>query len=465
MTFSVFELFSVGIGPSSSHTVGPMRAANRFVESLRDGGQLRDLTDVRVDLYGSLAATGAGHGTPAAILLGLEGCRPESIPIRHKELRSAEIEQTGVTRVDGAIAVRLSACDIVLHPEKTLPAHSNGMTFTATDAHGAVLAKETYFSIGGGFIGTEETLRQERAVPNSVPLPYSSARELLDICDRLQIPISQVALRNETSTRTTREVRTGLLHIRDVMVESEQHSIRRDGLLPGALRVRRRAKDWFERLAAEDPHRSPELAEDWVNLVALAVNEENASGGRIVTAPTNGAAGIIPAVLHYATHYTRAGATDLDGVVVRFLLTAGAIGSLFKERASISGAEVGCQGEVGSAAAMAAAGLAEILGGTPHQVENAAEIAMEHSLGLTCDPIGGLVQIPCIERNAISAGKAINAARMAMRGDGSHRVSLDQVIDTMRATGMDMSHKYKETALGGLATHVGVNVSVNLIEC
>jgi len=290
---------------------------------------------------------------------------------------------------------------------------------------------------------------------------FSSAAELLALASGTRRSISEVMLAHECRTHSVEEVRAKLLHLRDVMVECEQRGIGRTGLLPGALQVRRRAGQWHQRLSEEDPHRDPRFAEDWVNLVALAVNEENASGGRIVTAPTNGAAGIIPAVLHYAVHYTAAGASDADDVAVRFLLTAGAIGSLYKERASISGAEVGCQGEVGSASSMAAAGLAEILGGTPQQVENAAEIAMEHSLGLTCDPIAGLVQIPCIERNAISAGKAINAARMALRGDGEHRVSLDEVIATMRATGRDMSAKYKETSTGGLA----VNVSVNYVGC
>ncbi|MGH7290716.1 MAG: L-serine ammonia-lyase, partial [Myxococcota bacterium] len=273
--------------------------------------------------------------------------------------------------------------------------------------------------------------------------------------------VGDVMFAHERALRPESEIRDRLLHIRDVMIECQNRGMRRDGLLPGVLQVRRRAHRWFEQLQAEDPDRKPEFAEDWVNLVALAVNEENASGGRVVTAPTNGAAGIIPAVLHYALHYTKAGVRDPDGTAVRFLLTAGAIGSLCKERASISGAEVGCQGEVGSAASMAAAGLAEILGGTPQQAENAAEIAMEHSLGLTCDPIAGLVQVPCIERNAISAGKAINAARMALRGDGTHRVSLDQVLETMRVTGADMLTKYKETSMGGLA----INVSVSFVEC
>ncbi|QUR65826.1 L-serine ammonia-lyase [Mycobacterium spongiae] len=461
MTISVFDLFTVGIGPSSSHTVGPMRAANQFVAGLRDRGQTEQVCAVRVELFGSLAATGAGHGTMSAVLLGLEGCRPETITTEHKERRLAEIASSGMTLIDGIIPVELTEGDIELHPDVVLPTHPNGMTLSASTSSGDTLAIETYFSVGGGFVVTEQSSQTGDERSCSFDLPYRSAQELLDICDRLDVSISEVALRNEASGRAEYEVRSGLLHLRDVMVECEQRSITRDGLLPGSLAVRRRAKVWYERLNTEDPHRKPEFAEDWVNLVALAVNEENASGGRIVTAPTNGAAGIVPAVLHYATHYTPAGAADPDDVAVRFLLTAGAIGSLFKERASISGAEVGCQGEVGSAAAMAAAGLAEILGGTPQQVENAAEIAMEHSLGLTCDPIAGLVQIPCIERNAISAGKAINAARMAMRGDGIHRVTLDQVIDTMRTTGADMHTKYKETATGGLA----INVAVNIIEC
>jgi L-serine dehydratase len=339
--------------------------------------------------------------------------------------------------------------------------HPNAMTLTATSVHGEVICRETYYSIGGGFVVTEADSKDDGAGQVGRGRAFTSAAELLALTERDGISVSQAMMRQECVSCTEAQVRERLLHIRDVMVACETNGLSRDGYLPGNLRVRRRARDWAVRLNDEDPHRDPAFAEDWVNLVALAVNEENASGGRIVTAPTNGAAGIIPAVLHYALHYTKAGKADPDDTTVRFLLTAGAIGSLYKERASISGAEVGCQGEVGSAASMAAGGLAEILGGTPQQVENAAEIAMEHSLGLTCDPIGGLVQIPCIERNAISAGKAINAARMALRGDGTHRVSLDEVIETMRATGMDMSVKYKETSMGGLA----VNVPVNVVEC
>ncbi len=464
MTISVFDLFTVGIGPSSSHTVGPMRAAARFVEGLRRCGRLDSVAGVRVDLYGSLAATGAGHGTQPAILLGLDGHHPETIRTDVKESRLAEIRSGAKIMLGGDIPVDLREQDMVLHPLTVLPAHPNGMRLTAVDADGRTLDAETYFSIGGGFVVTEAEAEASAAGSSKQPTlgpVFSSAEELLKLTETQAMSICEVMLAHETASRSEAEVRERLLHIRDVMVECELNGISRTGVLPGGLQVRRRAHDWYQRLDAEDPHRAAEFAEDWVNLVALAVNEENASGGRVVTAPTNGAAGIIPAVLHYAVHYTAAGKADPDDTAVRFLLTAGAIGSLYKERASISGAEVGCQGEVGSAASMAAGGLAEILGGTPAQVENAAEIAMEHSLGLTCDPIAGLVQVPCIERNAISAGKAINAARMALRGDGTHLVSLDEVIDTMRTTGLDMSHKYKETATGGLA----VNVSVNYIEC
>ena len=460
MTISVFELFSVGVGPSSSHTVGPMRAAARFVADLRTMGALAAVSDIRVDLYGSLAATGAGHGTMPAVLLGLEGFKPETIETDEMKRRLEWMRVSREIRLGGSQTIRLAEDEIVLHPLTVLPFHPNGMTITASSADKVELHRETYFSVGGGFVVTES----EAAGPVPAPqarLSFGSAKELLELAHHHGYTIGELMLEFESEFRPVDEIFERLLHIRDVMEECERRGISRDGFLPGPLQVRRRAHDWYLRLDREDPGRDPVFAEDWVNLVALAVNEENASGGRIVTAPTNGAAGIIPAVLHYAVHYTPAGKADRDDTAIRFLLTAGAIGSLYKERASISGAEVGCQGEVGSAASMAAGGLAEILGGTPEQVENAAEIAMEHSLGLTCDPIGGLVQIPCIERNAISAGKAINAARMALRGDGTHRVSLDEVIETMRTTGQDMSSRYKETSTGGLA----INVAVNFIEC
>jgi len=457
MTISVFELFKVGIGPSSSHTVGPMRAAANFVDELDRAGVLARVSDVRVELYGSLAATGRGHGTLPAVLLGLEGYRPETIEPEEMEAGRERLRNTGKIMLGGRVPIALSEDDVAMYTRTVLDFHPNGMTLTAYGADDRTLHRETYFSIGGGFVVTEGEAATDQVSADGDDTSFSSAAELLALASGTRRSISEVMLAHECRTHSVEEVRAKLLHLRDVMVECEQRGIGRTGLLPGALQVRRRAGQWHQRLSEEDPHRDPRFAEDWVNLVALAVNEENASGGRIVTAPTNGAAGIIPAVLHYAVHYTAAGASD----AVRFLLTAGAIGSLYKERASISGAEVGCQGEVGSASSMAAAGLAEILGGTPQQVENAAEIAMEHSLGLTCDPIAGLVQIPCIERNAISAGKAINAARMALRGDGEHRVSLDEVIATMRATGRDMSAKYKETSTGGLA----VNVSVNYVGC
>jgi L-serine dehydratase len=460
MTISVFELFKVGIGPSSSHTVGPMRAAANFVADLHASGVLARVADVRVELYGSLAATGRGHGTLSAVLLGLEGYRPETIESEEVEAGRERLRNTGKIMLGGRVPIALSEDDIALFTRTVLEFHPNGMTLIARGADDSTLHRRTYYSIGGGFVVTEGEDANDHAGDDD-ETSFSSAAELLALASGTGRSISEVMLAHECALRSAEDVRAELLHLRDVMVECEQRGISRTGLLPGALQVRRRAGQWHERLSQEDPNRDPRFAEDWVNLVALAVNEENASGGRIVTAPTNGAAGIIPAVLHYAVHYTEAGTANPDDTAVRFLLTAGAIGSLYKERASISGAEVGCQGEVGSASSMAAAGLAEILGGTPEQVENAAEIAMEHSLGLTCDPIAGLVQIPCIERNAISAGKAINAARMALRGDGEHRVSLDEVIETMRATGRDMSSKYKETSTGGLA----VNVSVNYVGC
>jgi L-serine dehydratase len=460
MTVSVFDLFSVGLGPSSSHTVGPMRAAARFAARLRERGLLAQVTSVRADLHGSLAATGAGHGTMPAVLLGLEGGRPDLISPEEMTARLAEIRAGAPLRIGGDDGVRVpfGEDDIGLHPRDVLPEHPNGLVFAAANGGGRTLLEQAYFSVGGGFV----VARGESGRPDGTrPGPFATAAGLLERCAGTDAPVSAVMLAYEASLRPEPEVRRRLLAIRDVMRECVCRSLAREGHLPGPLNVRRRARDWYLRLSAEDPGRDPAHAEDWVNLVAMAVNEENASGGRVVTAPTNGAAGIIPAVLYYALRYTGAGQARPDETAVRFLLTAGAIGSLYKERASISGAEVGCQGEVGSAASMAAGALAEILGGTPAQVENAAEIAMEHSLGLTCDPIGGLVQIPCIERNAISAGRAISAARMALRGDGSHRVSLDEVIETMRRTGHDMHANYKETSLGGLAATVPVSV----VEC
>ena len=470
MAISVFDLFTVGIGPSSSHTVGPMRAAHAFASTLAKRGELGRLNGLRVDLYGSLAATGRGHGTFGAVLLGLEGCDPETVLPDEVDEARERIERTGELRVGerlGATPAVLpfAVDDIVLHPLTVLPRHTNGMRFTALGSAGEPLDEQLYFSVGGGFIireGAEEAVRGRlEAALAEQPYPFRTAAELLDHCDRDGIGIAQAMLANELVVRSEHDVREGLDRIWRVMEQCKDSALTRTGVLPGGLSVRRRAPEWHRRLSERDPRRDPVFWQEWVNLVALAVNEENASGGRVVTAPTNGAAGIIPAVLFYATHYhpdaAEWSAEEKRRTVADFLLAAAAIGVLYKEQASISGAEVGCQGEVGSASSMAAAGLAQVLGGTPAQVENAAEIAMEHNLGLTCDPIGGLVQIPCIERNAIAASKAINAAKMSLMGDGSHHVSLDEVIVTMRETGRDMSEKYKETATGGLA--------VNVIEC
>jgi L-serine dehydratase len=451
-----------------------MRAAAVFAEELKGLGKLADVASLRVDLYGSLAATGHGHGTMTAVLLGLEGFHPERILPDEVEERLAAIADTGMLQLAGAVPLPYGVKDMVLRPLTVLPRHTNGMTFTVSDAEGNVLHKATFFSVGGGFIvreGEEDAAQQElEESKKELPLPFRTAAELLEHCRVTGLGISDVMRINEEDSRTPEEIREGLLHIWSVMEECVATSLKREGVLPGGLKVRRRAPDWYDRLKKESSRPDGEgqdqdfydqkYWQEWVNLIALAVNEENASGGRVVTAPTNGAAGIIPAVLFYALHFApgmeNASQEDRDDVVVRFLLAAGAVGVLYKEQASISGAEVGCQGEVGSASSMAAAGLAEVMGGTPAQVENAAEIAMEHNLGLTCDPIGGLVQVPCIERNAIAAAKAINAAKMALWGDGSHRVSLDEVIVTMRETGKDMSSKYKETAMGGLAVNVAV---------
>lgn len=493
MTVSVFDLFQIGVGPSSSHTVGPMRAGLSFArrvkaflgndatspraadsateEGLRLLGsdKLADVVSlpeegehslsVSVVLYGSLAATGAGHGTLGACLLGLDGADPAQVDPDYMQSRLDEIRQTRTIYLAGDknLPVTCGFEDIVLRPTVRRSIHTNAMTFVVSGLSEPL--KQTFYSIGGGFIRTEEE------VPTLDELSgqwlFESGDKLISLAEHAGISLGEVQRRCEQSLRTDEQIDANLDAIAQAMQDCAKRGVSFAGVLPGALMVRRRAKRWYDQLMEEDPHRTAEFSEDWVNLVALAVNEENAAGGRVVTAPTNGAAGIIPAVLFYAREFTPAGKQGPFQVNRRFLLAAGAVGSLYKERASISGAEVGCQGEVGSAASMAAAGLAEVLGGSPRQVANAAEIAMEHSLGLTCDPIGGLVQIPCIERNAISAGKAINAAKMAMRGDGDHHVTLDEVIETMRQTGSDMSEKYKETAGGGLAT----NVSVNVPEC
>ncbi|NEA66760.1 L-serine ammonia-lyase [Streptomyces sp. SID12488] len=455
MAISVFDLFSIGIGPSSSHTVGPMRAARLFARRLRNEEVLGAVASVRAELYGSLGATGHGHGTPKAVLLGLEGASPRTVDVEGADTRVEQIKESGRLRLldDHEIGFSFDD-DLILHRRKTLPYHANGMTLWAYDASGAELLSKTYYSVGGGFVVDEDAVGADRIKLDDTALkyPFRTGDELLRLAKETGLSISALMLENERAWRTEDEIRSGLLDIWRVMQTCTSRGMSREGILPGGLRVRRRAAMSARQLRAEGEPLA--RAMEWITLYAMAVNEENAAGGRVVTAPTNGAAGIIPAVLHYYINFVPG--ADEEGVV-RFMLAAGAIGMLFKENASISGAEVGCQGEVGSACSMAAGALAEVLGGSPEQVENAAEIGMEHNLGLTCDPVGGLVQIPCIERNGMAAVKAVTAARMAMRGDGSHKVSLDKVIKTMKETGADMSVKYKETARGGLA--------VNIIEC
>ncbi len=479
MAISVFDLFKIGIGPSSSHTVGPMRAAKMFVDGLAREGLLPKVHAVRTELYGSLGATGRGHGSDKAVLLGLMGETPEGVDVDAVDRRVAEVRASerlvlrgdeGEAKVERAVAFR--EADHLLFSRASLPFHPNGMKIVASDHDGHALYGRAYYSVGGGFVLDESEAERRKEggggdEVGGVPMVFRSAAELLVRCEESGLSISGVMLANELSLRDERAVREGLLRIWSVMQQCVKRGCATDGILPGGLKVKRRAADLYRQLLAspEAGLRDPLTAMDWVTLYALAVNEENAAGGRVVTAPTNGAAGIIPAVMHYYTRFVP-GAND-DGVI-RFLLTAAAIGVLYKVNASISGAEVGCQGEVGSACSMAAAALCEVMGGSPEQVENAAEIAMEHNLGLTCDPIGGLVQVPCIERNAMAAIKAIHAARMSLRGDGQHFVSLDKVIRTMRETGRDMRDKYKETARGGLALHVleePMDVSLALPEC
>jgi L-serine dehydratase len=457
VTISVFDLFKIGIGPSSSHTVGPMRAAALFARSVADDGLLDAIAGVRVELFGSLGATGHGHGSVKAVVLGLLGEQPDLVDPAAAQPMVDAVRESGVLRLPGTEGIAFDVDeDVILHRRKRLPFHPNAIRFAALDASGAELGARTYYSVGGGFVLGEDEAGQKKIVADATPVsyPFTTGAELLAHARATGLPISGIMLANELARRDKAQVREDLLHIWAVMRECVERGCAATGVLPGGLRVRRRARALREGLEQAGDTGDPLHAMEWITLYALAVNEENAAGGRVVTAPTNGAAGIIPAVLHYYTRFVPG--ADEDGVV-RFLLTAGAIGVLFKENASISGAEVGCQGEVGSACSMAAGALAEVLGGTPEQVENAAEIGVEHNLGLTCDPVGGLVQIPCIERNAIASVKAITAARMAVRGDGDHKVSLDKAIKTMRETGADMKDKYKETARGGLA--------VNVIEC
>ena len=488
MAVSVFDLFKIGIGPSSSHTVGPMRAARLFALRLQHEGLLARVHRVQADLYGSLGATGKGHGSDKAVLLGLLGHEPdtievETIPALLKALRdSGRLPLAGVHAVDFA-----EKRDLKFHRRESLPLHANGMRFAAFDAAGDTLDARVFYSVGGGFVLSDEAAadgsRRAAIAPDAtvLPLPFRSGDELLAVTQRESLSIAGVMRVNERHWRSDAQIDAGLLQIWHVMQDCVRRGCAASGTLPGGFKVRRRAPTLYQDLIRhpEAALRDPLQVLDWVNLYALAVNEENAAGGRVVTAPTNGAAGIVPAVLHYYARFVNpppatrsvgrpegdaagldqpdAGLGATDRGVIDFLLTAAAIGLLYKENASISGAEVGCQGEVGVACSMAAGALCAVLGGTPAQVENAAEIGMEHHLGLTCDPVGGLVQIPCIERNAIASVKAINAARMALHGDGTHHVSLDKVIKTMRETGADMMTKYKETARGGLA--------VNIVEC
>jgi L-serine dehydratase len=456
VAISVFDLFSIGIGPSSSHTVGPMRAARTFAIGLRDDAVLADVTRVRAELFGSLGATGRGHGSDRAVILGFEGALPEDIDTSTVAARVATVRTHERITLLGEREVSFGPDDLIFNRRRALPFHPNGMIFTALGADDTELRQRTYYSVGGGFVVDETAAGAERIVVDARPVkyPFTTGAQLMQICTDTGLPVSAVMATNETAWRTPHDVCDGLLGIWKVMQECVEAGCATAGTLPGGLRVRRRAPELHRDLVADPYSTDPLRVMDWVNLFALAVNEENASGGRVVTAPTNGAAGVIPAVLHYYRRFVPGSSED---GVIRFLLTAAAIGVLYKENASISGAEVGCQGEVGSACSMAAGALCELLGGTPTQVENAAEIGMEHNLGLTCDPVGGLVQVPCIERNAMAAIKAINAARIALRGDGSHIVSLDKVIKTMRDTGADMKSKYKETSRGGLA--------VNVIEC
>ena len=459
MAISTFDLFKIGIGPSSSHTVGPMRAARMFALALREAALLDKVQRVRGELYGSLGATGKGHGTDKAVLLGWEGEEPDQVDPGAVDGKLARIRAQKTICLLGGHPVHFSeADDLVFLRRQTLPFHSNGMRCMAYGAGGDVLLEKTYFSVGGGFIVSKDAIGNPTLLPDPSQLPYAftTGAELLKLCQVHGLTVAQLMWANELTWRSADEVKAGLLVIWQTMQACVQRGLATEGTLHGGMKVKRRAPGLYRQLVE-----TPEAALkdqltiiDWVNLYAMAVNEENAAGGRVVTAPTNGAAGIIPAVLHY---YMRFCAGGNDQAVIDFLLTAAAIGILYKENASISGAEVGCQGEVGVACSMAAGALTAVLGGTVAQVENAAEIGMEHNLGLTCDPVGGLVQIPCIERNAMGSVKAINASRIALRGDGKHHVSLDKVIKTMRETGADMMTKYKETSRGGLA--------VNVVEC
>jgi len=461
MAISVFDLFKIGIGPSSSHTVGPMRAAKLFATRLESQGTLPLVRHISCVLYGSLGATGRGHGTDKAVLLGLMGHDPDTVPIDSIPSWVQCVRDHKVLPLLGHTHLPFDpAVDLQFAPLQSLPFHPNGLRFIAHDAQGQEVANRCYFSVGGGSVVREDVAqdgsRHPVVAPDAtvLPYPFHSGAELLALTRQHQCSIAEIMRRNERHWRNDADISAGLLKLWDTMQACVDRGCHSPGELPGGFRVQRRAPGLFQKLQSSQTALDPLHVMDWVNLFALAVNEENAAGGRVVTAPTNGAAGIVPAVLHYYHRFVPGASAQ---GVEDFFLTAAAVGLLYKENASISGAEVGCQGEVGVACSIAAAGLCAVMGGSPEQIENAAEIGMEHHLGMTCDPVGGLVQIPCIERNAIASVKAINAARLAMHGDGSHRVSLDKVIETMRQTGADMKDKYKETARGGLA--------VNIVEC
>lgn len=453
MTLSIFDLFAIGIGPSSSHTVGPMKAAYQFVDQLEQQNMLNAIARVQIELYGSLALTGVGHGTPAALLNGLAGQLPHSVDPDSIVPRVQTIAQTQRITLLGKHTIPFNqTTDLIFHPKEVLPKHTNGMRFSAYQATGELLLTIVYYSIGGGFIVTDAEYGIDQT-DQSIPYPFSTAKELIDSCILYQLSIPELMLKNEQILHPDRDIRADLLHIAKVMRECIEKGCRTEGTLPGGLQVKRRAPELMKKLTAKTTPMPGDQTDvmNWLNIYAMAVNEENAAGGRVVTAPTNGAAGIIPSVLNYYRNFQLQ--ADEEGIVT-FLLTAGAIAILYKKGASISGAEVGCQGEVGVASSMAAGALTAVLGGTLKQIENAAEIAMEHHLGMTCDPIKGLVQIPCIERNAMGSVKAVNATRIALLETGEHKVSLDKVIKTMLKTGKDMNTIYKETSLGGLAANV-----------
>ena len=468
MAISIFDLFKIGIGPSSSHTVGPMVAAAQFTAVLAEKNNLSNVVKVKAEMFGSLGLTGNGHGTPKAVVLGLMGEQPSTIDVDKIDDIITDVRTNKHLYLSGVQGKKIRFSiekDIVLHRRKTLPFHANGMCFTAFDINEEEIEKRAYYSVGGGFILDESEAENGVIMEDDrkEPYPFDSAAELLALCKEHELTIAELMMKNELAVDSLENIQTKLDELWDVMKACVTRGCTQEGILPGGLKVKRRASGLYKALKGRSGESADPLAVlDWVTLYALAVNEENAAGGRMVTAPTNGAAGIIPAVLHYYIDFTE-GANQAG--VRNFLLTAAAVGMLYKRNASISGAEVGCQGEVGSACSMAAAGLTAIMGGSVNQVENAAEIAMEHHLGLTCDPIGGLVQVPCIERNAVASVKAIHATRMALHNDGSsHIVSLDKVINTMKETGQDMMTKYKETSRGGLAVNV-VEVPINIIEC